>query len=92
MVFESAIIDGIAFDGTKMSTGNRTTIIGVHGIMYTCVPVLIALGPTGISTQCARLEDDINAVCGQDTGFPPATNFLKHIQSLNKQQGLGFVS
>ena len=59
--------------------------------MIAAVPVLVALDPATVSNQCARLEDDINAICGQDLTFARGFNFLRHLQSLNKQQGLGLV-
>jgi hypothetical protein len=44
-----------------------------------------------VSSKCAKLEDDINDLFAEDPAFVRAINVLKHIQSLNKQQGLGFV-
>ena len=55
------------------------------------VPALIALDPAEVSSKCARLEDDINAICGQDPDFTRGINFLKHVQSMNRQQGLGLT-
>ena len=53
------------------------------------MPFLLAMDPAGVSSKCARLEDDINAICGEDPRFIQASMFLKHVQSLNRQQGLG---
>ena len=55
------------------------------------VPFFLAMDPAAVSSKCARLEDDINALCGEDTSFAPSMHFLKHLKALNKDQGLGFV-
>eukprot|EP01046_Picozoa_sp_COSAG06_P029243 COSAG06_NODE_2697_length_6436_cov_8.420546_3_plen_654_part_00 len=55
------------------------------------VPFFLAMDPAAVSSKCARLEDDINTISNEDPGFTRAMVFVKSVQSLNKQQGLGFV-
>ena len=45
-----------------------------------------------MSSSCARLEDDINALYLADPAFVRALHVLKSMQSMNKQQGLGFTT
>merc|ERR1711969_186421 len=54
-------------------------------------PILLAYDPAATSGACARLEDDVNALCAMDLGFTRGLNLLKHLKALNKDQGLGFV-
>jgi hypothetical protein len=54
-------------------------------------PFLLAIDPASVSTKCAKLEDEINAICGQDSSFVPAENFIKFVKRQNKDQGLGCV-
>ena len=65
-------------------------VIVVFGPMY-WLPFALAMEPAAASSKCARLEDDINALCGRDSCYVPGMMFLKHIKALNKDQGLGFV-
>jgi hypothetical protein len=56
------------------------------------LPFLLAWEPAAASSNCAKLEDDINDLYLQDPAVVRALNVLKGVQSLNKQQGLGFVA
>jgi hypothetical protein len=60
-------------------------------VSFGLTPFLLAWEPAAVSSNCAKLEDDINDLYGEDQGFIRALNSLKYVQSLNKQQGLGFV-
>ena len=55
------------------------------------LPILLAYDPATTSGACARLEDDVNALCAMDLSFTRGLNLLKHLKALNKDQGLGFV-
>jgi hypothetical protein len=44
------------------------------------------------SSNCAKLEDDINDLCLADPAFVRAAHVLMRVQSMNKQQGHGFVA
>lgn len=60
-------------------------------IGFAAMPFALVLGPAAASSKCAKLEDSINLLSVRDTNFAPATNFLKNLKALNKDQGLGFV-
>ena len=51
----------------------------------------LAWEPAAVSSNCARLEDDINDLYQEDTHFIHALHVLKRVKALNKDQGLGFV-
>jgi hypothetical protein len=53
------------------------------------LPFLLAIDPASASSNCARLEDSINHIGGEDSSFMPAENFIKYIKRVNKDQGLG---
>ena len=53
------------------------------------LPFFLAIDPAGVSSKCARLEDEINDICGEDTSFIPADIFVKFLKRQNKDQGLG---
>ena len=55
------------------------------------LPFALAWEPAAVSSNCAKLEDDINDLYQEDPAFVRALHVLKSVQSLNKQQGLGFV-
>ena len=63
-------------------------IIAAFGLL----PFLLAVDPASASSKCARLEDSINHISGEDTAFMPAENFIKYIKRLNKDQGLGMLA
>ena len=65
-------------------------VVALLGGLF-AMPVILAMDPATASSRCARLEDDINALCQEDPGFTRGINFLKTIKALNKDQGLGFV-
>ena len=56
---------------------------------FVALPFLLAIDPASASSNCARLEDSINHISGEDSSFMPAENFIKYIKRLNKDQGLG---
>ena len=58
---------------------------------FGALPFVLVADPATASSKCAKLEDDINALRGEDLDFTRAHWLLKYVQSLNKQQGLGFV-
>merc|ERR1711969_422047 len=58
---------------------------------FAAFPILLAYDPATTSGACARLEDDVNALCAMDLSFTRGLNLLKHLKALNKDQGLGFV-
>ena len=58
-------------------------------VVLAALPFFLALDPASVSSKCARLEDDINAISTEDPGFTRAAVFVKSVQSTNKQQGLG---
>eukprot|EP01046_Picozoa_sp_COSAG06_P026994 COSAG06_NODE_2358_length_7012_cov_4.376826_1_plen_654_part_00 len=56
------------------------------------LPFLLAWEPAAASSNCARLEDDINDLYLADPAFVRALHVLKGVKALNKDQGLGFVA
>ena len=56
------------------------------------LPFLLAWEPAAASSNCARLQDDINDLYLADTHLVHAQHVLKGVKALNKQQGLGFVA
>jgi hypothetical protein len=56
---------------------------------WIALPFLLAIDPASASSNCARLEDSINHISGEDSSFMPADIFMKYIKRLNKDQGLG---
>eukprot|EP01046_Picozoa_sp_COSAG06_P037869 COSAG06_NODE_4317_length_4368_cov_3.983134_1_plen_652_part_00 len=59
---------------------------------WSVLPFALAWDPAAVSSNCAKLEDDINHLYLEDPAFVRAQHVLKGVQSLNKQQGLGFVA
>ena len=66
---------------------DRLTLI--FQIFAIAMPALLAVDPASASSQCSRLEDEINHISGRDSSFLQATNFVKYLKRLNKDQGLG---
>eukprot|EP01046_Picozoa_sp_COSAG06_P059569 COSAG06_NODE_12364_length_1390_cov_4.321456_1_plen_385_part_01 len=46
---------------------------------FVALPFLLAIDPASASSNCARLEDSINHISGEDSSFMPAENFIKYI-------------
>jgi hypothetical protein len=87
-------VGAILFLGTSGFT-SFTGVVGLSwfGLMvgFAAMPFVLAVDPAAASSKCAKLEDSINLLSARDTSFAPGMRFLKNVQALNKQQGLGFV-
>ena len=57
-------------------------------VVVAVVPVGLAMGAAGVSSTCASLEEDLNAICAEDPSFSRGMNFLRSMKAQNKDQGL----
>jgi hypothetical protein len=73
--------------GSGQSTFDLSLFLGL--LVAAPMPFLIVLEPATASSKCAKLEDEINAICNEDPGFLRADGFIKSLKRLNKDQGLG---
>ena len=67
-------------------------VAGFVALVLLAMPFVFAIDAASASSKCAKLEDEINAIRGEDPGFMRAMSFFKYVKALNKDQGLGCVA
>ena len=90
VLFALACFSGPARRGMLSHPSTALLVIVFFGPVY-WLPFSLSWDPADASSKCARLEGDINALCGRDSSFAPGMRFLRHVKALNNDQGLGFV-
>jgi hypothetical protein len=56
------------------------TCVGFFAICLLAMPFVFAVDAASVSSKCAKLEDEINAIRGEDPGFMRAMSFSRYVK------------